>query len=216
MKISFQNFYAFEFTIGLTGIMAGFYFLQYSLFFILLIIGSCGFVFNSITRWNKSQRNKETLEGLEVERQNAHLDFDITKIESETDIDWYPDDVVNGEPVGFNEMYTVTYIIKLVVYNSCIIENVIRNIEVTVKNRNKDVDTKNCSSSKDKNKFPVSILPRKYLNVEFLAFANDIKGNKGDILQITVISIDGKKTSKEYEIKYYQLGETLREVLPKA
>lgn len=213
MKLSFQNFYAFEFTLGFLAVTSGFYLLQFSLFFALLILGGCIFVFDSVTRWDKSQRNKESIEKLELDRINTELDFDIKEVTAEKDIDWYPDDVVNGQPVGFNEVYTTTYKIELIVYNSCVIENVIRNIEVEIPNQKKKANIK-ITSIEDINRIPISIAPRTHKKLVFHAGVNEMNGKKGDILKITLTSMDNKKTHKEYEIKYYNTGSNLRDIVP--
>lgn len=208
MELSFQNFYAFEFTLGFLGMMSGFYLLQFSLFFILLSLMSCIFIFDSFTRWNKSQKKKENLETLELERMNATLDFDIKEINAEKDVDWYPDEVINGEPIGFNEISTTEYKIELIVYNPCVIENVIKDIEVEVINQKKKADRK-IISSEDINRVPISINPRAHKKLIFHVGVKEMSGKKEDKLKITLTSIDNKKISKEYKIKYYNLGPNL-------
>lgn len=198
----------------MAGMLAGLYLLKYSPLLILLTFGSLFFIFYTERRWNKSQKNKENLEQLELERINATLDFDITRVDAENDIYWYPDDIINDEPIGFNESYTTQFRIELVVYNPCVIENVIRNIEVYVVNKKKNAQTGNISSIHDLNTFPVSIPARKHLKVVFYADVDGMQSGKGDKLRITIISMDNKKTEKEYELKYFSLGPALQDRFP--
>jgi len=212
MRLSFQNFYAFEFTLGFLGVISGLYALQFSLFFILLIFLSGFMIFNSVVRWNKSQETKESLEELNLERNKSEIDFDIEEVTAENDVDWYPDEVINGKPVGFNEIDTVTYKIKLNAYNPCVIENVIRNIDIEVVNREKKANMK--TSSEDINRIPVSIEPRTHKKLVFYASVEEMKGKKGDKLRITLTSMDNKKVKKDYEIKHYSMGSNLRNRFP--
>ena len=60
MELSFQNFYAFEFTLGLVTIISGFYLFSLSLYFIIMVVVGWYLIFDSVIRWNKSQRKKES------------------------------------------------------------------------------------------------------------------------------------------------------------
>ncbi len=200
MKLNFENFYAFEFTLGFLGVITGFYLLNVSLLFTLLILGSSFLILNSVMRWNKSQKNKEKLE-------NIILDFDIKDIRAERDIDWYPDDIIDGQPIGFNTEYTAEYKITLNVYNPCIVENVIRKINVSVINKKKKKNcNKNITSNEDVNRIPVPIIPRNHKNLVFSVSVDDWYGEIGDNIEITLISIDNKKITKRRKIDYYYDG----------
>ena len=211
MELNFQNFYAFEFTLGIIAVIGGFYFLQISLFFIISILSGSVLVLDAVLRWNKSQRNKEDLQELELDRINTKLDFDIKEVIAEKDIDWYPDDIKNGMPIAFNEMYIATYKIELIVYNPSVVKDVIKNIEVEIINQNKKADTK-IPLIEDVNRMPVSIEPRTHKKLIFQRRVEEMEGNKGDRLKITLSNIDNKKTRKEYEIKHYYIVGDLKDI----
>jgi hypothetical protein len=212
--MDFKNFYSFEFTIGIIGIVAGARLYDIHIFFILISLIGTLLVFNSSLRWNRSQKNKETIEKLEIERKNAVLDFDIKDIRAERDLDWYPDDVIDGKPIGFNEMFVVLYEIELIVYNPSVVENIVRDIDVYIINHKKKTNKK-VSSISDLNKPPQSIESRKHKKIVFNVSADEIKGTKGDKLRITLTSIDNKKVNKDWEIKYYYDGGNYRDVFSK-
>lgn len=123
-------------------------------------------IFDSIKRWNNFQKNKEDIGRLKLNQINSELDFDIVEVSAERDIDWEPTEILNGEPVDFVEVPFVRYKVKLVVYNPCIIENVIRSVDIEVINRNKKENTK-INSSEDKNSVPTSIPARTHKELIF-------------------------------------------------
>ena len=143
-----------------------------------------------------------------LERAEAKLDFDIEEVTAESNIDWEPENIVNGEPVDFQEVPNVSYKIKLNVYNPCIIENIVRSIEVNLINRKENVPIK-LISSEDINRVPTPIAPRTYKCLIFHASFNEVIGKVGDKLKIILTSMDNKSTEKIYEVKHYNLGNNL-------
>lgn len=177
MNLNFTNWYTFELTFGIFSIISGFYWLKIHILFIILII--CGIIatFDAIRRWDSSQRTKDRLDKLDLERKEAILNFEIKDVEAERDIDWYPDDVVNGEPIGYNEEPVTSYKISLMVYNPCSIENIVKGIEVSIPNRKKVAD-RVISSISDINGIPLTIAPRSYQPIVFNRGVSNMDGKK--------------------------------------
>ncbi|MCK4650035.1 hypothetical protein KAT36_02275 [Candidatus Pacearchaeota archaeon] len=203
-QLSFQNFYVFEITLGILSILAGFsYGTQISPYFLLLSLLGGGVVFDGIKRWYEVQKNKEILEGLD-------LDFDIKRIDAEADLEFIPEDIVDGQPVGeWHTEHNVKYKIEINVFNPSTIENVVRDIRVEFK-KNKRISDIGIKSSEDLNRFPISLKGRTHERIIFHTGFSNTLGKKGDKLKITLVTIDNKKISKDIKISHYREGEQLR------
>ena len=206
MKLEYQNFYAFEFTLGLIGVISGIYLLQQNHWFLILIIGSFILIYNGITRWNKSQTNKDKITQLELEGQDAKLDFDIQTIYGENDIDFEPEGFdIQGQPEGVNTYNIVEIKTIIQVYNPCLIDNIVRSVEVSInrKSTHKIMEIINFS--------PVKIKPRDHEIITFSSWCRDFQGKKNDKIIITIKTMDKKKVKKEKMINYYAIGSNRKE-----
>lgn len=208
MDLNFQNFYAFEFTLGITGITSGLYLLQRNYWSSILIIVSFIVIFDSIKRWNKSQINKEKITQLTLNRQDAKLDFDIQSIDGEIDDDFEPAGFdEQGQPEGIN-VFPVTEIKTTIqVYNPSLIDNIVRSVEIDINRRSthKKMEIKNFS--------PVKIGPRDHAIITFSSYCRDFTGKRDDKIIIIIKTMDETEVKKETKINYFVTGENRRQTM---
>jgi len=216
--INYQNYYAFQITIGILAVVNGLILIIFKQGFglkltgvLILIIGGI-FIVDSVARWNKSQIRKEKIEEFELEAKDYKIDFDILGVESEREMNWEPEKFVNGKPIGFEEFPEVNFKIEIDVFNKNFVDNIVRNIDIELIHKGKTYksDVK-VTSSNDLNKIPVTVIQRSYKKLVFHESFRYMDGTNGDILKITLVSLDNKRVTKEHKILRYKLGPNLIE-----
>jgi len=165
--------------------------------FALILIGFYEVYKNKIYNDKLKQIEIDDLEQKQ-KKDNINLEFDIIFIEGQNEVEY------NHSDNSYYEMSTL--FIKINIYNPNLIDNVVKNINATMK-QNKRIHKLKCLEFS-----PIKIKAREHI-IKEISF-NDPKhlSSSNDIISIEITSIDNKKIKKSKEVDHTHSIGDLKEI----